>query len=112
MSTTATTRSPGAALAALAGAQSAVMLATSIVNVALPQIRAGVRQVGGAIGLAVPATLAGTATTHAAAHQPKPEALTAGYRTAFGVSAAGLAATAALALLLPAAPRPAPVSRI
>ena len=33
---------PGAALAALAAAQFTVMLATSIVNVALPQIRAGV----------------------------------------------------------------------
>ncbi|WP_246094503.1 MFS transporter [Streptomyces griseofuscus] len=42
MKTTGTTRSPGAALAALAGAQFTVMLATSIVNVALPQIRSGV----------------------------------------------------------------------
>nr|MYR39037.1 MFS transporter [Streptomyces sp. SID4944] len=33
---------PGAALAALAAAQFTVMLATSIVNVALPQIRLGV----------------------------------------------------------------------
>ncbi|MYT26544.1 MFS transporter, partial [Streptomyces sp. SID7760] len=32
---------PGAVLAALAAAQFTVMLATSIVNVALPQIRAG-----------------------------------------------------------------------
>ncbi|MFB7032612.1 MFS transporter, partial [Streptomyces sp. NPDC056295] len=32
---------PGAALTALAAAQFTVMLATSIVNVALPQIRAG-----------------------------------------------------------------------
>ncbi|MFJ7586817.1 MFS transporter [Streptomyces sp. NPDC097617] len=58
------------------------------------------RQVGGAIGLAVLATLAGTTTAHAAAHQPHLEALTAGYRTAFGISAAVLAATAALTLLL------------
>ncbi|MER6197301.1 MFS transporter [Streptomyces sp. NPDC001586] len=58
------------------------------------------RQVGGAIGLAVLATLAGTVTTHAAAHQPQLEALTAGYRTAFGVSAAVLVAAAALAPLL------------
>ncbi|MFD8983084.1 DHA2 family efflux MFS transporter permease subunit, partial [Streptomyces sp. NPDC059564] len=58
------------------------------------------RQVGGAIGLAVLATLAGTTTLHAAAHQPQLEALTAGYRTAFGICAAVLAATAALALLL------------
>ncbi|WP_406277005.1 MFS transporter [Streptomyces sp. NBC_00191] len=35
-------RRPGAVLAALAAAQFTVMLATSIVNVALPQIRAGV----------------------------------------------------------------------
>ncbi|WP_406186422.1 MFS transporter [Streptomyces sp. NBC_01006] len=58
------------------------------------------RQVGGAIGLAVLATLAGTATTRAGAHQPHLEALTAGYRTAFAISAAVLAATAALALFL------------
>ncbi|RRQ73152.1 MFS transporter [Streptomyces griseofuscus] len=69
------------------------------------------RQVGGAIGLAVLATLAGTVTTHAAAHQPHLEALTAGYRTAFAISSAVLAATAALALGLsrrrtPAAPAP------
>ncbi|WP_406365947.1 MFS transporter [Streptomyces sp. NBC_01546] len=58
------------------------------------------RQVGGAIGLAVLATLAGTTTAHAAAHQPQLEALTAGYRTAFAISAAVLAATAVLAALL------------
>ncbi|MEU7725835.1 MFS transporter [Streptomyces sp. NPDC040724] len=58
------------------------------------------RQVGGAIGLAVLATLAGTATAHAAVHQPQLEALTAGYRIAFGVCAAVLLATAALAPLL------------
>jgi hypothetical protein len=58
------------------------------------------RQVGGAIGLAVLATLAGTTTAHAAAHQPHLEALTAGYRTAFGISAAVLAATAVLAAVL------------
>ncbi|MFF8929840.1 MFS transporter [Streptomyces longwoodensis] len=56
------------------------------------------RQVGGAIGLAVLATLAGTATAHAAPHRPHLEALTAGYRTAFAISSAVLAATAALAL--------------
>ncbi|MGW3017992.1 MFS transporter [Streptomyces longwoodensis] len=56
------------------------------------------RQVGGAIGLAVLATLAGTATAHAAPHQPSLEALTAGYRTAFAISSAVLAATAALAV--------------
>ncbi|MFF5809249.1 MFS transporter [Streptomyces sp. NPDC012746] len=58
------------------------------------------RQVGGAIGLAALATLAGSVTAHAAARQPPLEALTAGYRTAFLVSAAVLAATAVLALLL------------
>jgi MFS family permease len=73
------------------------------------------RQVGGAIGLAVLATLAGTVSAHAAARQPHLEALTAGYRLAFGIGAAVLAATAALSLLLsrrgapaPAAARPAP----
>nr|WSW47859.1 MFS transporter [Streptomyces sp. NBC_01001] len=58
------------------------------------------RQVGGAIGLAALATLAGSVTGHAAVHQPHLEALTAGYRTAFTVSAAVLAATALLALFL------------
>ncbi|MFG2485621.1 MFS transporter [Streptomyces virginiae] len=58
------------------------------------------RQVGGAIGLAVLATLAGTTTAAAAGHQPHLEALTAGYRMAFGISSAVLAATAALTLLL------------
>ncbi|MCI3277802.1 DHA2 family efflux MFS transporter permease subunit [Streptomyces cylindrosporus] len=58
------------------------------------------RQVGGAIGLAVLATLAGTTTAHAAGHQPHLESLTAGYRTAFAVSAAVLVTAAALALLL------------
>jgi EmrB/QacA subfamily drug resistance transporter len=73
------------------------------------------RQVGGAIGLAVLATLAGTATAHAATHQPHLEALTAGYRIAFGIGSAVLAATAALTLPLsrrrsadPAVVRPAP----
>ncbi|MEU9081146.1 MFS transporter [Streptomyces sp. NPDC048357] len=58
------------------------------------------RQVGGAIGLAALATLAGSVTAHAATRQPHLEALTAGYRTAFAVSAAVLAATAFLALFL------------
>ncbi|WP_410586342.1 DHA2 family efflux MFS transporter permease subunit [Amycolatopsis sp. lyj-23] len=48
------------------------------------------RQVGGAIGLAVLATLAGTTTAHTA--QPRLEALTAGYRVAFGISAAAVLA--------------------
>ncbi|MFG3283381.1 MFS transporter [Streptomyces sp. NPDC048111] len=58
------------------------------------------RQVGGAIGLAALATLAGSVTAHATAHEPHVEALTAGYRAAFTVSAGVLATTALLALLL------------
>ncbi|MFJ7778571.1 MFS transporter [Streptomyces yangpuensis] len=58
------------------------------------------RQVGGAIGLAALATLAGSVTAHATGHQPPLEALTTGYRTAFAVSAAILAASALLALPL------------
>ncbi|MEV0416184.1 MFS transporter [Streptomyces sp. NPDC050448] len=58
------------------------------------------RQVGGAIGLAALATLAGSVTAHASTRQPPLEALTAGYRAAFTVSAAVLAATALLALFL------------
>ncbi|MFG2340985.1 MFS transporter [Streptomyces yangpuensis] len=58
------------------------------------------RQVGGAIGLAALATLAGSVTAHASGHQPPLEALTAGYRTVFAVSAAILAASALLALPL------------
>jgi len=58
------------------------------------------RQVGGVIGLAALATLAGSVTARAATHQPPPEALTAGYQAAFAVSAAVLAATALLAMLL------------
>ncbi|MFD5082194.1 MFS transporter [Kitasatospora sp. NPDC058406] len=78
------------------------------------------RQVGGAIGLAVLTTLAGSVTAHAATHRPHLEALTAGYRTAFAVSASVAAATALLTLLLTravgrravtAAPLPAPDPR-
>ncbi|MFE2479485.1 MFS transporter [Streptomyces sp. NPDC059389] len=58
------------------------------------------RQVGGAIGLAALATLAGSVTAGAAGRLPPLEALTAGYRTAFAVSAAVLLTTAVLALLL------------
>ncbi|HZX08489.1 MFS transporter [Kribbella sp.] len=56
------------------------------------------RQVGGAIGLAVLATVAGSVTS--ASHGSHLEALTAGYRTAFAISAAVLAATALLASVL------------
>ncbi|MFI1762598.1 MFS transporter [Streptomyces sp. NPDC020800] len=58
------------------------------------------RQVGGVIGLAALTTLAGSVTAHASTRLPHLEAVTAGYRTAFGASAAILAATAVLALLL------------
>ncbi|OJF11161.1 MFS transporter [Couchioplanes caeruleus] len=58
------------------------------------------RQVGGAIGLAALATLAGSVTAQASTHQPPLEALTAGYRIAFAVSAAVLAVTALLAVPL------------
>ncbi|MFF4448470.1 MFS transporter [Streptomyces sp. NPDC001502] len=63
------------------------------------------RQVGGAIGLAALATLAGSVTTHASTGLPPLEALTAGYRAAFTVSAAVLATTALLALFLTCASR-------
>ncbi|MEJ8660982.1 MFS transporter [Streptomyces sp. MS1.AVA.4] len=58
------------------------------------------RQVGGAIGLAALATLAGSVTAHASTHQSHVEALSSGYRAAFFVSAAVLAAAALLALPL------------
>ncbi|WP_328393979.1 MFS transporter [Streptomyces sp. NBC_00390] len=58
------------------------------------------RQVGGAIGLAALATLAGSVTAQASIHQPHVEALSAGYRAAFSVSSAVLAAAALLALPL------------
>jgi hypothetical protein len=58
------------------------------------------RQVGGAIGLAALATVAGSVTAHAAVHRPHVEALTAGYRVVFAVSSTILAATTLLAPLL------------
>lgn len=58
------------------------------------------RQVGGAIGLAALATLAGSVTAHASPDRPPLDALTSGYQAAFTVSAAVLAATAFLALFL------------
>ncbi|MFI2348280.1 MFS transporter [Streptomyces sp. NPDC019443] len=58
------------------------------------------RQVGGAIGLAALATLAGSVTAQASTHQPHVEALSAGYRAAFTVSCAVLAVAALLALPL------------
>ncbi|MEV4177029.1 MFS transporter [Nonomuraea sp. NPDC049709] len=56
------------------------------------------RQVGGAIGLAVLATLAGSVT--AGSSSPQLQALTDGYRAAFAASAAVLLATAVLAAYL------------
>ncbi|MCB8905694.1 MULTISPECIES: MFS transporter [unclassified Streptomyces] len=70
------------------------------------------RQMGGAVGLAVLATVAGSVTAHAEnGGRPYVEALTAGYRTAFGISAAVLTVTAALALILArrASSRPLPL---
>ena len=58
------------------------------------------RQVGGTVGLAALATLAGSVTAHAATHQSHLQALTAGYRAAFAVSAAVMAATGLLAMAL------------
>ncbi|MFF3842644.1 MFS transporter [Streptomyces sp. NPDC001930] len=70
------------------------------------------RQMGGAIGLAVLATVAGSVTAHAEnSGRPHAEALTTGYGTAFGIAAAVLTLTAALALILArrASRRPLPV---
>ncbi|MFE3323417.1 MFS transporter [Streptomyces sp. NPDC059176] len=58
------------------------------------------RQVGGAVGLAALATLAGSVTARASVDQAPLEAVTAGYRAAFTVSAAILTATALFALRL------------
>ncbi|MFJ9569638.1 MFS transporter [Streptomyces bacillaris] len=58
------------------------------------------RQIGGVVGLAVLATLAGSVTARAPGLASGPEALTAGYRAAFAASAAVLAVTALLAPLL------------
>ena len=59
------------------------------------------RQVGGAVGLAVLATLAAGATRHSAAYSsPAPVALTVGYDRAFLTAGLLLLAAAALALLI------------
>jgi EmrB/QacA subfamily drug resistance transporter len=90
----------------------------------LPQNQAGLaaalinttRQVGGAVGLAIMATIAAGAVSsataaHVASHQPGAlralaSALTTGYDRAFWISAVALLIGAALALLLPPLPRP------
>ncbi len=59
------------------------------------------RQVGGAIGLAVTATVAGAVHARSAAPLAIASALTTGYDRAFGVGAAVLVAGAFVALLLP-----------
>jgi predicted MFS family arabinose efflux permease len=59
------------------------------------------RQVGGAIGLAVAATVAGAVRPQSAAPHAVASALTSGYDRAFGISAAVLVAGALIALLLP-----------
>lgn len=58
------------------------------------------RQIGGVIGLAGLATLAGSVTAEVSGHASAPVALTSGYRAAFAVSAAILAVTALLTPLL------------
>ncbi len=69
-------------------------LASGLINTA--------RQVGGAVGLALMATVAANAASH---HLPGPaavaRALTAGYDRAFGIAAAALVVASALAFLLP-----------
>jgi EmrB/QacA subfamily drug resistance transporter len=70
------------------------------------------RQLGGAIGLAVTATVAGAVHAQSAAPHAVASAVTTGYDRAFGVGAAVLVAGALVALLLPGrlgiAQRPAP----
>ncbi len=63
------------------------------------------RQVGGALGLAVMATVAtSVATSHLADHVGMSAALTAGYRSAFLIAGGGLVVGALLALALPKLP--------
>ena len=63
------------------------------------------RQIGGAVGLAVMATVATTvATNHLAGRHDLAAALTAGYRVAFAIAGGGLIVGALLALALPKLP--------
>ncbi len=57
-------------------------------------------QIGGAIGLAILATVAATTTAHQAPGTPTPQALTAGYTRAFEVSAIIIALAVPIALTL------------
>jgi EmrB/QacA subfamily drug resistance transporter len=88
--------------------------ATNGVAPALHGLASGVlnttRMVGGAIGLAVLATVAASRTADVAAGSPGADALVAGFQVAYLVAAATMVLAAALALLLPAA-RPAPARR-
>ena len=63
------------------------------------------RQVGGALGLAIMATVATTiATDHLVGHHGMAAALTDGYTAAFAIAGAGLIVGALLALVLPKVP--------
>ena len=65
------------------------------------------QQLGGALGLAVVATVAASRTRHLAAGRSALEALTGGFHVAFlvGAGLAAIAAVVGLALLRPAAER-------
>ncbi|MFJ3880098.1 MFS transporter [Streptomyces sp. NPDC090077] len=104
----------GPSVLVAAGLGAAFVLLTGLAVDGVPPRDAGLagglvnttRQVGGAIGLAVLTTLAGSVTAGASRGLPGPEALAAGFRTAFAVSAAVIAVTAALALFLTRRPGP------
>jgi EmrB/QacA subfamily drug resistance transporter len=68
------------------------------------------RQVGGALGLAVMATVASSiAASHGAGHHSVDTALTSGYRSSFVIAGCGSIVGALLAALLPKLAAPAPV---
>ncbi len=68
------------------------------------------RQVGGALGLAVMATVASSITaSHVRAHHSIDTALTSGYQAAFVIAGLGLIVGAVLATLLPKRSAPVPV---